>query len=436
MRDRTRLPCILIVDNCGAHGELNDEQVTFFPLPPNVTSLHQPLDSGIIAALERRYQGRLLGLFIGAFERFRLRSGAWSQAPTRASDPCGARGAAAGSERRVVRSYEAGGAESGGPARGTVNLTGATRCGPGAASFADSVSWNRDISAFCVTGGAPRPTIQIAKTRSLAASAQGGTSTGQVGANLVAAPTGSKMAPIDEPQAVLGFGAAFGGTLGAEPSWAAVRSATRAMEFQSRPGPTTAISSGPNASRPLEALAGGEQPGRVPEFAIEADIGPDIGAAGWTPGGVGPRRRSGPLISSAGVRTGAPDGTHPPAAGAQAICTVDGKGISMDWSIAAATALGASETSVVAGRPSDETEGAPAPPAAGAATSYTPPSVLGLEPDPLPCEPSVSVEPPPEKNSWRPDAGKQRQRASRMQAAAPRVVLGVCDGAQAHLQDM
>jgi len=97
VRDRTRLPCILIVDNCGAHGELNDEQVTFFPLPPNVTSLHQPLDAGIIASLKRRYQGRLLGLVIGAFERFRLRSGAWGQAPTRASDPCGVRGAAAGS---------------------------------------------------------------------------------------------------------------------------------------------------------------------------------------------------------------------------------------------------------------------------------------------------------------------------------------------------
>jgi len=42
--------------------------VTTIPLPPNVTSVHQPLDAGITAALKRRYKRRLLALVVWAFE--------------------------------------------------------------------------------------------------------------------------------------------------------------------------------------------------------------------------------------------------------------------------------------------------------------------------------------------------------------------------------
>lgn len=248
--------------------------------------MHQPLDAGIISALKWRYKGRHLGLVIGAFERSQMGSGARGPAPTNATDPCGAGGVAAGAERPVGRSYEARGAESCGLSRGIVNHTSATRCGPGAASVAADVAIDRDTFTCGGARGALRLTIQIAITRGLAASAQGGTPTCQAGANMVAAPTGSTLAPINEPQAVLGFGAAFGGTLSAEPACAAVRSATRAVEFQSRRGPTTAIVAGPNASRPLEALAGGEKQWRAPESAIYADSGPGIGATGWTPDGV------------------------------------------------------------------------------------------------------------------------------------------------------
>jgi len=61
VRARTQLPCILIVDNCGAHGKLKHPQVAICPLPPNVTSVDQPLEAGIIAALKGRYKGHLLG---------------------------------------------------------------------------------------------------------------------------------------------------------------------------------------------------------------------------------------------------------------------------------------------------------------------------------------------------------------------------------------
>jgi len=72
VRARTRLPCVLFVDKCGAHGKLEHPQVAISPLAPNATSMHQPLDAGIIAALKRRYKGRLLSFVIGAFERSRL----------------------------------------------------------------------------------------------------------------------------------------------------------------------------------------------------------------------------------------------------------------------------------------------------------------------------------------------------------------------------
>jgi len=75
VRDRTRLPVALISDNCGAHVELESDQVRFVPLPPNCTSLYQPLDLGIIACLKRRYKRRLLDLVVTAFESGRGSSG-------------------------------------------------------------------------------------------------------------------------------------------------------------------------------------------------------------------------------------------------------------------------------------------------------------------------------------------------------------------------
>jgi len=67
VRARTRLPCVLVVDNCGPHGKLENPKGANFPLPPNVTSVHQPLDAGNIFALNRCYEGRLLSLVIGDF---------------------------------------------------------------------------------------------------------------------------------------------------------------------------------------------------------------------------------------------------------------------------------------------------------------------------------------------------------------------------------
>jgi len=75
VRSRTRLPVALISDKFGAHVELECDQVRFIPLPPNCTSLYQPLDLGIIACLKRRYKRLILDLVVAAFESGRGSSG-------------------------------------------------------------------------------------------------------------------------------------------------------------------------------------------------------------------------------------------------------------------------------------------------------------------------------------------------------------------------
>ena len=51
------------MDNCGSHRKYlvdSREQVTIFTLPPNCTSLHQPMDMGIIAVWNSHYRHTLL----------------------------------------------------------------------------------------------------------------------------------------------------------------------------------------------------------------------------------------------------------------------------------------------------------------------------------------------------------------------------------------
>lgn len=51
------------MDNCGSHGDdLTDgvKQVRIFSLPPNCSSLHQPMDMGVITPWKARYHHTLL----------------------------------------------------------------------------------------------------------------------------------------------------------------------------------------------------------------------------------------------------------------------------------------------------------------------------------------------------------------------------------------
>lgn len=63
IRRKTSLEVALIMDNASSHGTaLIDPigQVKLFFLPPNCTSVHQPMDYGIIAAIKSRYKYILL----------------------------------------------------------------------------------------------------------------------------------------------------------------------------------------------------------------------------------------------------------------------------------------------------------------------------------------------------------------------------------------
>ena len=74
IRKRTSRPVILIADNFGSHNStdaaLQDQQVRWVLLPPNCTSVHQPMDQGIIAALKRKYKSKMLHAMVKNLERY------------------------------------------------------------------------------------------------------------------------------------------------------------------------------------------------------------------------------------------------------------------------------------------------------------------------------------------------------------------------------
>jgi hypothetical protein len=63
----TSEPIALVLDGFSGHDEGCDnplKQAKIFKFPPNVTSIYQPLDQGIIAALKVRYKGSLLAKLV------------------------------------------------------------------------------------------------------------------------------------------------------------------------------------------------------------------------------------------------------------------------------------------------------------------------------------------------------------------------------------
>ena len=89
IRTKTNAKVLLIMDNCGPHGkELIDplHQITVKFLPPNCTSVYQPMDCGVIAMLKKKYRYHLLGRMLEIFEdRQALREAATAANMTRGS---------------------------------------------------------------------------------------------------------------------------------------------------------------------------------------------------------------------------------------------------------------------------------------------------------------------------------------------------------------
>ena len=73
VRRRTNDRVLLILDNCGPHcGKaaefMTDLQVEVVMLPPNCTSMYQPMDCGVIAMVKKNYRSLLLSKYIEMFE--------------------------------------------------------------------------------------------------------------------------------------------------------------------------------------------------------------------------------------------------------------------------------------------------------------------------------------------------------------------------------
>ena len=62
VRRFTHEPVLLLMDGCSSHAELVDDrgQVTVKTYPPGCTSVHQPMNQGIIAKLKLMYRKELL----------------------------------------------------------------------------------------------------------------------------------------------------------------------------------------------------------------------------------------------------------------------------------------------------------------------------------------------------------------------------------------
>ncbi|XP_045035833.1 jerky protein homolog-like [Daphnia magna] len=71
VRDWTDEPVALVMDNFSGHDVSCEDptgQVSVFFFPPNSTSVHQPLDQGIISAVKIDYKKRMLSKFIEAYD--------------------------------------------------------------------------------------------------------------------------------------------------------------------------------------------------------------------------------------------------------------------------------------------------------------------------------------------------------------------------------
>ena len=84
VRRRTSENVCLIVDNCSAHGAALPtlSGVEYIPLPPDVTSVYQPMDQGIFRALKANARADLLSQIVGAIDhRDELRALGYKQKP-------------------------------------------------------------------------------------------------------------------------------------------------------------------------------------------------------------------------------------------------------------------------------------------------------------------------------------------------------------------
>ena len=65
----------LLIDNCPAHPCVSDlTNVQLVPLPPNTTSVLQPMDQGVIRSLKAHYRGRVVRRVCRALDKMKTLS--------------------------------------------------------------------------------------------------------------------------------------------------------------------------------------------------------------------------------------------------------------------------------------------------------------------------------------------------------------------------
>ena len=71
VRQWTTRKVVLVLDNCPSHKIVNKySYIEIVYLPPNVTSVFQPMDMGIIVSLKRKYKTRLVLKLLNAIENW------------------------------------------------------------------------------------------------------------------------------------------------------------------------------------------------------------------------------------------------------------------------------------------------------------------------------------------------------------------------------
>jgi len=143
----------------GAHTELECDGVKICPLPPNVASVHQPLDAGIVACLIRRYKKRLISLVLRAFPEKRRRQEAVAASP--ASTAATATAVAAALAARPPSGLEASTPAPSLPARGCGEAGQGALAGDGVAASAAGAGVVGGAGPIGATG-APGPPAVLA----------------------------------------------------------------------------------------------------------------------------------------------------------------------------------------------------------------------------------------------------------------------------------
>lgn len=296
VRRVTTEPVYLIMDNAPSHGVLREDGVTVLCLPPNTTSIYQPLDMGIISAVKRRYKSRLLRKVLQEL-RSQLAAGAPREG-NNGTAGCGSTGPAGCRTIGEAGSGTVGAAAGGGAAEATPGgaapgAAGGSTVGAARSNAAGTAGSSAAGAAGGSTAEAPGADAAVAATAAAAwtaaaaatATARAATATAAGGGSALAAGRGASGESFGGASGVVGAGEAAGaGSVAARGTGGATAVASGGAAARAVGGAAAWAPGGANAGAP-----GGAAPGAA---CGAAAVAAGRGAAGPASGGAA-RSRSG-----------------------------------------------------------------------------------------------------------------------------------------------